>query len=61
MSPFWQAERHDAPRLIGQLVPSVAAVFNDIFLGSEDAIGQPVVADEPPNIFDRFVMATLNC
>jgi len=48
-----QAEGHDAPRLIGELVPREAAVVDDILVGFEDPVRQPVVAHELPDILDR--------
>jgi hypothetical protein len=32
------AEGHDAPGLIGEFVPSVAAEVNDLIVGFEDAV-----------------------
>jgi hypothetical protein len=53
MRPLAQADGHDAPRLIDELVPSEAAVIDDIIVGLEDAVGEPVVAHELPEVLDR--------
>ena len=53
MSPIPQADGHDAPRLFGELVPALAAVGNDVVVGFEDAVGEPVVAHELPDVLDR--------
>ena len=47
------SDGHDLPGLIDELVPGVAAVGDDILVGREDAVGQPVVAQELPDVFDR--------
>lgn len=54
MGPFAQAKRHDAPWLIDEAVPGEAAMIDDVIVGFEDAIGQPVVAHVLPDIFDRI-------
>ena len=51
MSPIAQSDGHDAPRLLGELVPGVAAVSDDVVVGAEHAVGQPVVAQELPDVF----------
>jgi hypothetical protein len=53
MSPCSHDERHDAPRLIGETVPCEAAMIEDIVVGFEDAVRQPVVAYELPDVLDR--------
>jgi hypothetical protein len=53
MRPVAQADRHDRPRLIDQLVPGVAAVVEDIFV-AEYPVGVPVVAHELPDVFGRI-------
>src|SRR6266436_326219 len=53
MSPIAQADGHDRPGLIDELVPGVAAMFDDLVVRSEDAIREPVVADELPDVLDR--------
>ena len=49
-----QSNGHDAPGLIDQLVPSVAAMVDEIVVGFEDSVREPVVAHELPDIFDRI-------
>ena len=53
MGPFAQSDRHDAPWLFDEAVPSKAAVIEDVLIGFEDAVGEPVVAHELPDVFDR--------
>lgn len=48
-----KAYRHDAPRLIDEFVPGVAAMVDDVVVGSEDAVGEPVFPHELPDVFDR--------
>ena len=52
MGPIAQPDGHDDPRLIDERVPGVAAVVEDIVVGQEHAIGEPVVADELPDVLD---------
>ena len=49
-----QSQGHDAPRLIAEFVPGVAAVVENVVAGAEDAVGEPVLAHELPDIFDRI-------
>ena len=51
MRPLRQSDGHDAPGLIDEAVPREAAVIDDIVVGCEDAIGEPVVAHELPDVF----------
>src|SRR5258708_30561368 len=53
MGPIASCDGHDGPGLIGELVPSRAAVIYEVVVGFEDAVGQPVVAHELPDVFDR--------
>lgn len=53
MRPLAEADGHDAPGLVDELVPSLAAVIDEIIVGFEDAVGEPVVAHELPDILDR--------
>ena len=48
-----EPDGHDPPGLIGELVPSIAAMVDEVVVGCEDAIGEPVVAHELPNVFHR--------
>jgi len=54
-----QAECHDAPWLIDELVPSEAAVVDDIVVGREDAVREPVIAHKLPDVFDRVELWAL--
>ena len=42
MRPLAQSDGHDAPGLIDELVPSVTAMVDEIVVGFEDAIGEPL-------------------
>lgn len=53
MRPRTSADGHDAPGLVSELVPGVAAQRDDLIVGFEDAVGQPVVAHELPEVLDR--------
>ena len=53
MCPLAQSDGHDPPGLIDKLVPSLAAVVDEIVVGFEDAVREPVVAHELPDIFYR--------
>jgi hypothetical protein len=46
MGPIAQAERHDSPGLIGELVPGIAAVVEDVVEGFEDPVRELVFAHE---------------
>ena len=54
MSPCSQSDGHDAPRLIGEAVPGEAAIIEDVVVGFEDAVRQPVISHELPDVFDRI-------
>ena len=53
MCPLPHADGHDAPRLIDEVVPGEAAVVDDVVVGFEDAVRQPVVTHELPDVLDR--------
>ena len=53
MGPLAPADGHDFPRLNDELVPGVAAEGDDIFVGFEDPVGEPVVAHELPDVLHR--------
>ncbi len=38
MSPVAQSERHNAPWLVGELVPRMAGDIDDIVIGFEDSV-----------------------
>lgn len=44
MSPGSHSDGHDAPWLGDELVPSLAAMVQDVVLGLEDPVSEPVVA-----------------
>ena len=52
MGPFADADGHDAPWLIDEVVPGEAAVIDDIVVRFEDAVREPVVAHKLPDVFD---------
>jgi len=54
MCPLAPTYGHDARRLIDELVPSFAAVVDDVFVRCEDAVGEPVVAHVLPYVLDRI-------
>ena len=53
MRPLAQPDGHDFPGTVHECVPSIAAVVDDIVVGFEDAVREPVVAHILPDIFDR--------
>ena len=53
MGPLAQSEGHDAPWLVDELVPSLAAVVDKIVVGFEDSVREPVVTHKLPDVFDR--------
>jgi hypothetical protein len=54
MRPLAQTDGHDAPRLVDELVPCLATVVDEIIVGFEDTVGEPVVAHELPDVLDRI-------
>ena len=54
-----QSDGHDAPRLIDELVPRRTTMVDEIVVGFEDAVGQPVVAHELPDVLDRVELWAL--
>jgi hypothetical protein len=52
MRPFAHSDGHDGPRLIDEFVPGVAAMVEQVFVGGEDPVGEPVVAQELPDVLD---------
>ena len=59
MRPSAVSNRHDAVGLADQLVPSIAAMIDDLAVGFEDAVGEPVIPHELPDIFDWIELWTL--
>lgn len=53
MRPLAQSDGHDAPRLIGEFVPSLAAMIDDVVVGAEHAVGAPILAHELPDVLYR--------
>jgi hypothetical protein len=53
MGPLAESEGHDAPRLVGELGPRLAAMGDDVVVTGEHAIGEPVLAHELPDVLDR--------
>jgi hypothetical protein len=51
--PLAQSDGHDPPRLVDELVPCLAAVIDEVVIGFEDTVGEPVVAHELPDVLDR--------
>jgi len=52
MGPIAQSDGHDLPRLIDETVPSAAGLIDDVVVVLEDAVRQPVIAHELPDILD---------
>ncbi len=52
MRPLTQAEGHDAPKLVDQLVPGMAAMVEYVSVGAGHPVREPVVAHELPDILD---------
>jgi len=52
MSPLPHSDGHDAPWLTDEVVPGEAAVVDDVVVGFEDAVRQPVIAHELPQVLD---------
>ena len=53
MSPIAQTERHDAPRLVFEGAPGIAAMIDEIAGIAEQAVGEVIVAQELPDILLR--------
>ena len=53
MSPVAQSNGHDSPRLVAKLVPGVATEIDDLVVGLEYPVRQPVLAHELPDVLDR--------
>jgi hypothetical protein len=53
MCPLPHSDGHDAPWLIDEVVPGEAAMVDDVVVGLEDAVREPVVAHELPDVLDR--------
>jgi hypothetical protein len=53
MCPLPQSDGHDDPRLVDESVPGIAAVVEDILVGREDTVREPVVPHELPDVLNR--------
>ena len=53
MSLFSLSDGHDCPGLIDEPVPGLAAEGEDLLVGLEDPVREPVVAHELPDVLDR--------
>ena len=51
MGPLPHADGHDAPWLADEFVPGKAAVVDDVVVGFEDPVGEPVGHLEEPAVF----------
>jgi hypothetical protein len=49
-----QSDRHNPPGLVDELVPGIAAGVDQIVIGFEDTVREPVVAHELPDVLDRM-------
>jgi hypothetical protein len=58
MRPVTQADCHDLPRLGGELVPSRTIMIDEIVIGFEDAVGEPIIAKELPYVLPRIEFGT---
>lgn len=52
MGPVAATDGDDFPGLIDEPVPGGAAVTEDVIVGLEDAVGEPVLSQELPDVFD---------
>ena len=59
MGPVAQSDRHDLPGLVDELVPGLAAVAEDVVVGCEDPVRQPVFAHELPDVLDGVELGRL--
>ncbi len=58
MRPVLQVNGHDLPGLIDEAVPSLAAMVDEIVVGMKDAVREPVLAHEMPDILDKVQLGT---
>ena len=54
MGPVTEPERHDTPGLIGEPGPGGTAVIQAVLVTAEDPVGDPVLAQELPDILHRI-------
>ena len=50
-TPFSVPDGHDLPRLLDELVPGIATYGDNLIFRLEDAVAEPVVAHELPDVF----------
>jgi len=50
--PLAQSDGHDLPGSVDKGIPGVAAMIDDIVVGFEDAVREPVVAHVLPDVFN---------
>ena len=48
----------DAAGLSDQFVPGLTAMIEDLIVGIEDAVGEPIIAHELPDVFNRVERGT---
>ena len=53
MGPVPESDGHDPPGLIGEFLPGIRAMIEDVVVGFEDSVREPVLAHELPYILDR--------
>ena len=51
--PIPEANGHNAPRLVAELVPYKATMVEDISVGFKNPVREPILAHELPDVFDR--------
>jgi hypothetical protein len=54
MGPVTEPERHDTPGLIGEPGPGGTAVIQDVLVTAEHPVGDPVLAQELPDVLHRI-------
>jgi hypothetical protein len=59
MRPIAQSNGHNAPGLVDELVPGVAAVSDDFVVAFEHSVGEPIVAQELSDVFGWIEFGTL--
>jgi hypothetical protein len=57
--PLAQSDGHDLPGSVDKGIPGVAAVIDDIVVGFEDAVREPVVAHVLPDVFNGIEFRAL--
>ena len=53
MGPLPTSNGDDLAGLVDEIVPGVAAESDDLVVGGKEPVGQPVVARELPDVFER--------